>query len=465
MINRVLIRIKVVQLLYSYLLVENPFVLPSLTENPTREKRFAYGAYMDILLLMVRIAERIEKRGGERPLYATRFITRLAADEKIKSLMTRYRTEDFPFKNVENLLSEKVKESGIYKKFLKSETRGSVVEDNVWREILDIIILQDNALLDIIRKSKDYTLKGFDRIREMLYDTFTSFFASADNLPDALKTLEFSLSKARELYMSLLYLPVEITRLRDRQIDDARHKYLKTEEDINPNMRFVDNEFVKALENNVEIRNFVADKRISWLQNDESLVRDLLREIMQTEKYMDYMNFPATDFNNDCEFWRDMFKNVILPSPTLLETLEDKSVFWNDDLDVVGTFVLKTIRRFEDGLADAVMPKFKDEEDARFGADLFSYVIRNKSYYQQVIDSCIDRRLWETDRLAFMDVVIVMTAMAEILNFPKIPVSVSVNEYIEIAKSYSSAKSGVFVHGLLASIIAELRKEGKLNKA
>ncbi|MDE7381032.1 MAG: hypothetical protein K2N03_02750 [Muribaculaceae bacterium] len=464
MINRVLIRIKVVQLLYSHLLVENPFTLQSLTDSPTREKRFAYTTYLDVLLLMIRLSERIKQRGGDMPLYSTRFISRLRVDEKLKSLAARYNTEDFPFKNIENELADKIKESGIYKKFLKSETRGSVIEDNVWKDLLDLIILKDESMLQIIRNQANYTLRGYDRFREMLNDTFTSFFASADNLPDALKTLELSLSKARELYMMLLYLPILITDMRNRQIEDSQRKYLKTEEDINPNMRFVENEFVQALRENTELAGYINSNQLTWVRDDDTLVRSLLNEIMQSEVYKEYMAFPATDFSNDCEFWKDVIKHIVLRSPSLLETLEDRSVFWNDDLDVIGTFVLKTVRRFQDGQADAVMPKYKDEEDARFGAELFSLVIKNKEYYRGVIDSTVDRRIWESDRLAFMDVVIVMTAMAEILNFPKIPVTVSINEYIEIAKSYSSAKSGVFVHGLLASIIAGFKKEGKLQK-
>lgn len=464
MINRVLIRIKVVQLLYSHLLVENPFTLQSLTDSPTREKRFAYTTYLDVLLLMIRLSERIKQRGGDMPLYSTRFISRLRVDEKLKSLAARYNTEDFPFKNIENELADKIKESGIYKKFLKSETRGSVIEDNVWKDLLDLIILKDESMLQIIRNQANYTLRGYDRFREMLNDTFTSFFASADNLPDALKTLELSLSKARELYMMLLYLPILITDMRNRQIEDSQRKYLKTEEDINPNMRFVENEFVQALRENTELAGYINSNQLTWVRDDDTLVRSLLNEIMQSEVYKEYMAFPATDFSNDCEFWKDVIKHIVLRSPSLLETLEDRSVFWNDDLDVIGTFVLKTVRRFQDGQADAVMPKYKDEEDARFGAELFSLVIKNKEYYRGVIDSTVDRRIWESDRLAFMDVVIVMTAMAEILNFPKIPLTVSINEYIEIAKSYSSAKSGVFVHGLLASIIAGFKKEGKLQK-
>lgn len=463
MINRVLIRIKVVQLLYSYLLIENPFSIESQPSAPTKEKRFAYGLYLDMLSLMVNVAGKIEKRGGERPLYQTRFISRLLGDDKFKSHAAKYRTHDFPFKSIENYLVEVVRESAIYKRFIKADT-DSAERDRVWKEIFDHLIFNNAEVNALIAKRENYTLRGVDRMRDMMEDTFSKFFASADHLPDALKTLEMSLSKSHELYYRLLSLCVALTNMRRRQIDDAHRKFLKTEEDINPNMRFVENEFVKALEQTPEYVSFIEHFKISWIQEDELLVRKLLNEVMESDIYRQYMEFPATDFQNDCEFWREIYKNVILRSEYLLEELEEKSVFWNDDLDTIGTFLLKTIRRYSDGIADPLIPKYKDDEDARFGAELFSYVVRNKDAYRNMIDNILDKEMWDSERLAFMDVVIVMTALAEILHFPKVPLKVSLYEYIEIAKCYSLPKSGSFVHGLLSDIITQLKEEGKLHK-
>ena len=139
-------------------------------------------------------------------------------------------------------------------------------------------------------------------------------------------------------------------------------------------------------------------------------------------------------------------------------------MFWNDDLDIIGSFVLKTIRRIEEGEHHIILDKFKDEEDARFGSELIQAVLRNKEVYRNDIDNVLHKERWDRERLAFMDVVILETALAEILNFPKIPLQVSVNEYVEIAKSYSTARSGSFVHGLLASILQYLKEEGRLMK-
>ena len=475
MINRVLIRIKVVQLLYAYLLVENPFSLESQPSNPTKEKRFAYSLYLDTLLLMVGVAESIQKRGGVRPLYDTRFISRVLSDDKIKGLRRSYTTRDFPLKPLVAPLADEITESGIYKKFMKISDPENADTDNLWKNIFDLIISKNPEFNKLISERENYTLKGVDRMTQMMDDTFTRLFASNDHLPDALKTLKESLGMSRELYFRFLSLPVVLTHIRERQIDDARHKHLQTEEDLNPNMRFVENEFVRALEQDPAFQEGIREtdgrkartstKKFDWFAEDPILMRNLLKAITESDVYADYMSFPATDFYTDCEFWRNVFKFIILRNPDFLEALEDRSVFWNDDVDVIGTFTLKTIRRFSEQRPDPVLPMYKDEEDARFGAELFTAVIKKKELYRKMIDDALDRNIWESDRLAFMDVVIMMAAIAEILNFPKIPLEVSLNEYIEIAKSYSTQKSGKFVNGLMSSIVSNLQAEGLLSKS
>ncbi len=461
MINRVLIRTKVVQLLYSYMLADASFMLETQPSNPTKEKRFAHALYMDQLVLMARVAEGISKRGGERPLADTRFIQRIMADDKIKSLMARYRMEGFPLESIVEPLTETVKESGLYKNFASSEDR----PETIWRDIYTVLIAPDPRLAEVVATRENHTLRGVERSREMMETTFTNFFASQDSLPAALRTLQGSLEKARELYFRLLLLPVALTDLRIRQMEEARAKYIRTEEDLNPNPRFVDNDLIRLLRENPRITKYEEDHKIFWLRDDEPMLRELLREIMASEIYADYMALPATDLHTDVELWRNLYKHVIFDSPDFLETLEDKSVFWNDDIDTIGTFVLKTLKRFDSPEhGDPVLDMYKDEEDARFGAELFTATVRNREKYRAMIADNVDRRFWESERLAYMDVVIIMTALAEILNFPKIPLHVSINEYVESAKAYSTARSGGFVHGLLGTITRRLQEEGVLLK-
>lgn len=465
MINRILIRIKVIQLLYSYLLIEKDFSLENQPTPPTKEKRFAYALYMDILVLMAEIARKITRRGGGLPLYDNnRFIRNVEADEKIRSLRARYNASGFPFEKLVEPLAEKIKESGIYKNYLKKKEDTSSEDVQIWKEIFNQIIAVDTSLQAGASLIDNYSMRGLDRMRELMNDTFTRFLSSQVHVADAVRQLEESLDKARELYFRLLLLPIELVNLRELQIQENMQKYIPTDEDRNPNMRFVENEFVLKLREVKELNDYAEKNKISMIADDRITLENLLKAIMESDVYKEYMNFPATDFAMDCDFWRNLYKHVIFSNEDFLEALEDKSVFWNDDLQIIGTFVIKTLKRLEEGQEDVILDKYKDEEDARFGKELFIATVKGKEEYRTYINEFVNKSSWDTERLAFMDVVITETAIAELLNFPKIPTSVTVNEYIELAKSYSTSKSGAFVHGLLGAIIARMREEGKLLK-
>ena len=190
------------------------------------------------------------------------------------------------------------------------------------------------------------------------------------------------------------------------------------------------------------------------------------------------------DFARDAAFWRDIMKTIVFPSDELADTMETMSVFWNDDIAIMSTFALKTMRRSyasidndntveEDGeeLAGScaggsieLLPKFMNEDDEAFGAELFEFVIQNRDKYRALIDGFIDTTQWDTERLAYMDIVIMMAAIAEIINYPSIPLPVTLNEYIEIANDYSTARSGSFVNGILYSVVKKLGEEGVITK-
>ncbi len=466
MINRILIRIKVIQILYSFLLVEKQFSLVELPESPTKEKRFAYSLYLDTLVLMLKVAESIGRRGGDKPLEETRFIKRLKSDDTIKSQLSRYRVAPFPFEGVVDSIADKVKESAIYKNYLKDRKDNKLgVDTTIWSDIYDHIIFTDPDVNRIISRRENFTLKAVDRTREFLSETFSNFMASQDSGSEAISVLHQSLDKARELYFRLLWLPVELTDMQERRLDDRRHKLLVTKEDLNPNLKFVENSLVKSIRECDAVKNYIEKEKISWERDDRVMMDNLLHAILESDIYLAYMDNPIETPKEDCELWRNIIRKIVFNNEHFLETLEDKSVFWNDDLDTIGTFALKSFRKFEEGSGnDAVLDKYKDEEDARFGDELVKAVLKNKETYRGYIDDAIDRTLWESERLAFMDVVVIETALAEIFNFPKIPLNVTLNEYIEIAKSYSSAKSGGFVNGILGKIISNLQKEGILLK-
>ena len=258
---------------------------------------------------------------------------------------------------------------------------------------------------------------------------------------------------------------MDLTDFQERKLDEARNRAVQSPEALNPNMRFVDNRLVKALRENPVLVKEVNNYHINWMSEDPLLMESLLRSVLDSDIYKEYMEHPECGMAEDAELWKELFRKVIFDNTALLEWLEETSVFWNDDIDIIGTFVIKTLRRVEEGDHNAIMPQFKDDEDGEFGTALLKAAIKGQPEYSAWIQQALRTNEWEADRLAFMDVVIMTTALAEILNFPKIPVSVSINEYIEIAKSYSSAKSGSFVNGLLRDILAMLKEKGILHKA
>ncbi len=283
------------------------------------------------------------------------------------------------------------------------------------------------------------------------------------NLDSAEKELFFSLSKAYDLYNYLLMLMVALTTYAQKRIDAAKAKLAPTAEELYPNMKFVENKFVSQLEVNKQLLEFAANQKRSWA-NDEDFIKGLYDKIIVSDIYKEYMASSDKSYEADRELWRKLYKTFIFNNEELDTLLEDQSLYWNDDKEIVDTFVLKTIKRFEgkNGANQTLLPEFKDEEDQEFARRLFRRAILNCDYYRHLISE--NTRNWDLDRVAFMDVIIMQCALAEILSFPNIPVSVSLNEYVEIAKVYSTIKSGSFVNGTLDGIVNQLKKEGKLAK-
>ena len=284
------------------------------------------------------------------------------------------------------------------------------------------------------------------------------------NVEAAEKELFYSLSKAYDLYNYLLLLMVEVTRFADRRIDNRRHKLRPTEEDLNPNTRFIDNAFIAQLTANKQLEEFAANQKRTW--NDEGdFVRNLFEEIEATEAYQAYMAKDTLTYEDDRELWRKLYRQVIMPNEQIDEILEEQSLYWNDDKTIVDTFVLKTIKRFEpeNGDEQELLPEFRDEEDKLFASRLLRSAINNAEAYRSLMAN--NAKNWDMERFAFMDILIMQVALAEIICFPGIPVSVSLNEYVEVAKMYSTPKSGSFINGMLDNIVNQLKKENKLNKA
>lgn len=295
------------------------------------------------------------------------------------------------------------------------------------------------------------------KVVQMLY----AYMVSKDSmtLTTAKKELTKSLDKSYELYNALLKLMIELTDVQDLRLDEAKHKFLPTEEDLNPNMRFVENEFVKRLRADQTLADFVDDKKINW-RDEELFVRLLLDKILRSEEYQEYMEMPKTSLVRDGEVWYQLMKKVVLPDENLLEHLQSMSVYYtDDDLQIIGQFVMKTIRRFEDEEAQPILPQYKNDDDSKFGEQLFSKAVAEMEENNSYIDQFVKTEKWDVERIALMDRVVMCTALTEIRNYPSIPVNVSLNEYIELAKDYSTPRSGQFVNGILNAVVNKLRAD------
>lgn len=299
------------------------------------------------------------------------------------------------------------------------------------------------------------------KVVQMMYSYLLS--SNAMSITDAKKNLQKSLEKGYELYNYMFLLMIQLTELHEERIEMAKNKYLPTEEDLNPNMKLLNNLFIKVLANNPDLKAYLDENPLSWVDDDIYMKLELDR-ILKSDIYAQYIATEGNDYKEDCKFWYDIMKDVILKDEELGDVLESKSVYWNDDLDTVGAFVLKTIKAFEGNEKAPILPMYKNYDDSVFGEELLSYSIGEMDNCNALIDQFVQTENWDKDRVAVMDRLIMCVALTEALHFPSIPVKVTLNEYIEIAKYYSTPKSGQFVNGILNSAINHLRSQKKINK-
>lgn len=476
MINRVLIRIKVVQMLYSYLLTQSEFrIEPAPSADDSADSRYAYRLYASLLMLVLELSGRRvqpDKAGTYLPPVSNKYLTSgvmvnaLMSNNDIRSIIARYGSLMNIYDGCLETLFNEIVNSAPYRSYTHAKERDLSRDVMFWTTVIRTIIAKSADFTEASRRDPSFTLAGFDRGVAMALRTLESYGDNRRLFSDAVKSLESSLDKAYELYHALLWLPVELTRVQEEKLDTARNKYLPTDDDLNPSLKFVDNRFTGAIAKSEEMEEFFKENPFTWT-DDPIMLRSLLGKILASDIYRDYMASGTTSKEEDCEFWRQVFKQIILPGDDIAEALESKSVYWNDDLDIMGTFVMKTIKRFGSSEGDAVvmLPKYKDEEDAAFGAELFISAVKNKDTYRSYIDRFINQEQWDSERLALMDIVIMIAAITELMDYPAIPVPVTVNEYVEIANSYSTPRSGQFINGILSSVIKYLNSEKILLKS
>lgn len=315
-------------------------------------------------------------------------------------------------------------------------------------------------------KGKKFIKKMINRnlIRIRVVQLVYSWYQGTNkDLRKAEKELLFGLQKSYDLYYYMFLLMIEITKMYDSRVETKRNKYLPTEEDINPNTHLLRNKFILQLETNNQLSSYSNERPMSWTDN-EAFVKNLLETILESDTYLEYSQIDNPTYNEDREFWRKTFKQFICGNEELDDLLEDECIYWNDDIEIVQSFVLKTIKRFSEELGpkQPLLPMFKDEEDKNFALKLLHETIISENKFRELIEQHTDK--WDFERIALMDLVVMQIALAEIFSFDSIPFNVSLNEYIEISKSYSTPKSGTFINGILNAIVQYIKKENIIFK-
>jgi len=286
----------------------------------------------------------------------------------------------------------------------------------------------------------------------------------SDNLDKEEKFLFQSIENTQNLYLLLLSALIEIKKKEEEYIDLASKKHLATKEEINPNLKFINNKVLVLLTESEALETALDDNNINnWKLNDD-IILGLIDTIKESELYQNYMQKPVGSFEEDKNFIVDLYTEVIAPSDRLYDYLEDHKLTWLDDLPAINTLIVKQIKQLKGEQDTLVIPKvYKDEDDKEFVKNLFRKTVLNEvELSKEYIDKTPN---WDVERIAEIDTIILKMAICELLKFPSIPTKVTINEYLEIAKEYSTPKSSIFINGILDNLVKEFTQDGKLKKS
>jgi transcription antitermination protein NusB len=286
----------------------------------------------------------------------------------------------------------------------------------------------------------------------------------SDNLDKEEKFLFQSIENTQNLYLLLLSVLIEIKKKETAYIDLASKKHLVTNEERHPNLKFIHNQVLVVLSESSALATALEENKINnWKLNDD-IILALIDAVKESKLYQNYMEKSNTSFDDDKHFIIDLYTEVIAPSDRLYDYLEDYKLTWVDDLPGINTLIVKQIKQLKSEKDTLIVPKvYKDEDDKEFVKNLFrSTVLNELDLSKEYIDKTPN---WDVERIAEIDTIILKMAICELLKFPSIPTKVTINEYLEIAKEYSTPKSSIFINGILDNLVKEFSRDGKLNKA
>lgn len=291
----------------------------------------------------------------------------------------------------------------------------------------------------------------------------------SDNVAAAERSLFKSLDKLYELYIYQLSLIVAIVEFARQRIEENKQKFLPTADDLIPNMRFAENQLINKLEINRQLNRLTNEYHIYW-KDEEDLIRKLYNKFRESEEFLTYMNSDEHSFSRDKYIVSKVLLAIIAESELLRFYYEEKYIYWNEDFDLSIMMVDKTLASFKEKNDEfTVLPKLLKDEDRDGGSEdkefikiLFRKTITLRNESEKMIDEQTDN--WETERIALMDMLLIKMALTELTEMPSIPVKVTLNEYIELSKEYSTPRSKIFVNGILDKLIAKLKQSGKIKK-
>ncbi len=308
------------------------------------------------------------------------------------------------------------------------------------------------------------------QLRIKTLQTLYAFYNTEDRtVPKAEKELLHNIQKAYDLYNSIFVLLIDIANYAESRIDLARKKLVPSREDLHPNTRFIEAELIEQLRNADQLTRYVEARKISWVNYPE-LIKELHAAIMADEVFREYMDADSVSFSDEVKLFTHLLTVVIYPNENLEQALEEQSIYWTDDLEYMISMVIKTLKRFKpDGSNEKpLLDLFKNPEnkkvpeDKEFAIELLRKSIANKEEYIGYIKS--HTKNWDLERIAFMDILIMQMAIAEFICFSSIPTKVTLNEYLEISKIYSTSKSNVFINGVLDKVAMQLKENKKIRK-
>jgi len=266
-----------------------------------------------------------------------------------------------------------------------------------------------------------------------------------------------------ELQVIIISFIIELHAYATNFLEENKTKYIPSEEDLNPNIRFLNNRIIIALKEDELLNKKVSRISSFWRKNDLDIIRKVFVEMYKSQQYSDYLNNEKDDLNQDKKFIQIMLNEYILDNEIFHFILQERSIFWTDDLPFISMFVKSQINNMTESNNNSLITDvFKNNDDKKFAVNLFRQTINNADEFEKLIESKVKN--WELERISKMDLLLIKMALTEVISFTEIPIKVSFNEYIEISKYYSTQNSKVFINGVLDKIVSQFKREGKVKK-